>query len=86
MPKSIYRAHHAIPEFGIRPGDTIIADPSHPRAPVKMVRSFDRNQVPQLLPHLDGFTLIETRESEHDPGDRVSFQRKQHRHWIRLVK
>jgi hypothetical protein len=86
MSKGIYRAHHAVPELGIRPGDTVIVDPAHSDYPLKVVTLHRHPMPPTVLAHLDAFTLLEARESEHDPVATVSFQRKQHRHFIHLVR
>lgn len=84
--RAIYRATYGIPELGIEPGDTVIIEPEHPRAPLKIVRSFAEEELPIILDRVTDFPLLrvdQDGQTTHSPRRRLSKPRL-HR-WLRLV-
>lgn len=60
--KSVYRAHHRVPELGIRPRDIVIIDHESSRRTIQVVRFRSSSELPVLLPHIRAFTLLERGE------------------------
>lgn len=58
--EAVYLTHYAIPELGALPGDYLVVEPGHPRAPLQVVRNFDHHALVRLMgaDHLDRLTLV----------------------------
>ena len=85
--RGIYRATYAVPELGIEAGDMVVVEPGHPRAPLKIIRAFDRNDLPSVLDCLNDFPLLRLDEP-HRPGATPHPQDRTNpaRPWLRVVE
>ena len=63
--KATYYCDRVIESIGARPGDYIVVRPAHPTAPLYVLRTFDRNRLPNVLSHLDEMPLVSLEDSEH---------------------
>lgn len=63
--KAVYEATYAIPELGVEVGDRIVVRPSHPTAPLSVVRRFGHHALVRFMGegHLDALRVLHTEPS-----------------------
>lgn len=86
--KAVYEATYAIEELGVEPGDRIVVRPSHPIAPLLVIKRHDRNVLPAILDHLDHLLPVSFQDQDPPPRRQVRRSLREHPRYPRprLVK
>ena len=81
--RGVYRATCAVEELGIEPGDTVIVDPGHERAPLRIVRSYTKDEIPAILNRIHDFPCLRIDDGPQPQSHQVSTPHQ--RRWMRLI-
>jgi hypothetical protein len=80
--RGVYRATYPVRELGIEAGDTVIVEPGHERAPLRIVRSYTPEELPVALQAINDFPCLHLDRPSPTPRHQVPGRRRGHWLWL----